>query len=216
MKQAKRVKMKCFYMVKKLFFAVCIYTFRNNSKLFCHFYLRSMCVSSCITDIYKSLKQSHMNLHISFGLPFCQPMVQQGEEGEAEEGGEDERGGVRLNKYGLERLPYPWAEIEAKNGYAYEGDSNDGDDGNKVLAPFGFHLFTVDAAHGGICEVGRQVPRLHRSEGPTECIICLFHVSSKDKVCGVCDEGALRWFLPPRRGCRRCRPATAHRNKRGL
>lgn len=51
-------------------------------------------------------------------MPFCQPMVEQGKEGEAEEGGEDEGDGVGLNECCTERLPYFQTEEIDKHGDA--------------------------------------------------------------------------------------------------
>ena len=105
---------------------------------------------------------------VGSGLPFCQPMVEQGKEGEAEEGGEDEGDGVGLNECCTERLPYLQTEEIDKHGDAQHGHSDDGGDGNDLLAAVGLHLFAMDALHGCVGEVGGQAFRLDRSEGLTE------------------------------------------------
>ena len=95
-------------------------------------------------------------------------MVQQGEEGEAEEGGEDEDGSIGLNERCAERLPNLQAKEIAKHGDAQHGYDGDGNEGNDTLATFGLYLLAMDASHGGIGEVGGQAFRLDGSEGLTE------------------------------------------------
>lgn len=101
-------------------------------------------------------------------MPFCQPMVEQGKEGEAEKGGEDEGDGVGLNECCTERLPYLQTEEIDKHGDAQHGHCDDGGEGNDLLAAVSLYLLATDASHGGIGEVGGQTPWLCWSESPTE------------------------------------------------
>ena len=95
-------------------------------------------------------------------------MVQKGKESEAEEGGEDEDGGIGLNERYAERLPDLQTKEIAKHGDAQNGYGNDSHESNNSLAAFGLYLLAMDALHGSVGEVGGQAFRLDGSEGLTE------------------------------------------------
>lgn len=80
-------------------------------------------------------------------------MIEQGEEGEAEESGQDKHEGVGTAECRDERLPKHRTERIDKQADAEQRKAGDDDEGCDALPPFALLLFQTDAAHGHVRKV---------------------------------------------------------------
>jgi len=107
-------------------------------------------------------------MHIVTG----QKVVEQGEEGEAEERGQSEREGIGALRRLHQRLPDDWSEGIGKSAETKDCDGHDAAEGCNLLPPFALLPFLSDAPHSGIGEVRRQARPLSLCEGFAKGIIC--------------------------------------------
>ena len=109
-----------------------------------------------------------------------QTAVEQGKEGEAEEGGQGECEVFGPFRNGDHRLPDCLSEHINESADAKDDDACDGEEGHDALPSFALLSFQVNPPHCGVGKVRRQARSLLGFEGTKQYLIiyCPFHVSS--------------------------------------